>query len=53
MKYTYLLTGKVNNAPIQDVFMSREEARSAKRMYESRDGEKYKIERYKKDAVVR
>ena len=51
--YIYMLNQKSTDVPIQDVFLSRSDARESKRMYEMRDGTKYSIVRYKSDKKVR
>lgn len=52
-KYIYMLNQKSTGVPIQDVFLSREESREAKRMFELRDGTKYNIIRFQIDKKVR
>ena len=51
--YIYMLNQKSTDVPIQDVFLSRSEARESKRMYEMRDGTKYSIVKFQKHSEVR
>lgn len=52
-KFVYVLQQKSTGIPVQDVFLSRQEARSAKSVYEQRDGTKYSIMRYEQNGVIR
>lgn len=52
-KFVYVLQQKSTGIPVQDVFLSRQEARETKRLYEQRDGTKYSIVRYQQNGVVR
>lgn len=52
-RYIYMLNHKPTDIPVQDIFLTRSEARESKRMYEGRDGEKYSITRFKIDKKVR
>lgn len=51
--YIYILNQKSTGIPIQEVFMSRQEGRNAKKSLEARDGTKYNIVRFKSDCKVR
>ena len=51
-KFVYVLQEKSTCIPVQDVFWSRQEARSAKNVYEQRDGTKYSIVRYEQKGVL-
>lgn len=52
-KFVYVLQQKSTGIPVQDVFLSRQEARETKRLYEQRDGTKYSIVRYEQNGVIR
>ena len=52
-KFVYVLQQKSTGIPVQDVFLSRQEARGMKRFYEWRDGTKYSIVRYEQNGVIR
>ena len=52
-KYVYMLSQKSTGTPVQDVFLSREESRQAKRLFEERDGTKYGIVRFEFNKTVR
>lgn len=51
--YIYMLSQKSTGVPIQDVFLSRSEARESKRMMEQRDGTRYNVVRFKLDKTIR
>lgn len=52
-KFVYVLQQKSTGIPVQDVFLSRQEARNVKRLYEQLYGTKYSIVRYEQNGVIR
>ena len=51
--YVYMLSQKSTGIPIQEVFMSRQEGRNAKKSLEARDGTRYNVVRFKLDKTIR